>query len=131
MLIILLWIGILGGILSSTAALYGRYYTLPSFLTGPNICKLEAGGCQVLFRSRNAAILGVPNSFLGILFYALLIIGFSSSWPIWFLLLGACAALVMSIWLASSLIANKRECMICWFGHFSNAIIWIVLAAQL
>ena len=44
--------------LSSAAALYGHYRVLPSWLTGPRICRLEHGGCAVLFRSPRAKLLG-------------------------------------------------------------------------
>ncbi len=62
----LLWCGIAGGIASAAAAVWGRYFELPDFLTGPITCKLEAGGCRVLFRTPRAAILGIPNAALAL-----------------------------------------------------------------
>lgn len=120
-------LSITGGLLSSIAAFYGRYFVLPSFLTGPKTCKMEAGGCQVLFRTPRASLFGVPNSFLGLVFYILIIAGLWMGWPSWLLLLGASFALFTSVWLGISLLRNKLECRICWTGHIANLILWILL----
>ena len=48
------------------AALYGHYRVLPAWLTGPEVCLMEDGGCAVLFRSPRARLLGVPNALLGV-----------------------------------------------------------------
>lgn len=124
---LLIYTASLAGFFSAATALYGRYYTLPSFLTGPNICKLEAGGCQVLFRTKNAALLGVPNSALGILYYPLLAVGFFLHWPFGALFGAASFAFCMTLVLAFILIKNKLECRICWLGHISNTVIWLSL----
>jgi uncharacterized membrane protein len=126
---ILLVGGVALGILASAAALYGRYRVLPALLTGPNVCKLEAGGCQVLFRTRNAALLGVPNAALGLAFYVLLVAGLLLGWPVGVLLAGASTALAMSAYLAYVLISQRLECRICWAGHAANAAVWLVLAS--
>ena len=123
----LLWCGIAGGIASAAAAVWGRYFELPDFSTGPVTCKLEAGGCQVLFRTPRAAILGIPKAVLALVFYLLLILGLYGSWPIKILLLGASGALGMSVFLGYSLLSRKLQCRICWTGHFANAAIWGVL----
>lgn len=119
------------GFLAASAALYGRYRTLPAFLTGPNICRLEAGGCQVLFRTRNAALLGVPNSLLGVLYYPLLAAGLLWGWPLPLLFAAASFAFLMSVLLAWILVRDKLECRICWAGHLCNTIIWLVLLMRL
>jgi uncharacterized membrane protein len=123
----LLWLGIAAGAASAAAALYGRYYELPGFLTGPKICQEEASGCQILFRSKRAAFLGVPNSLLALLFYPWLAAGLHFGWPVWLLLAGASSALAMSIRLGYSLLSRKLQCRICWTGHLANAAIWIAL----
>jgi len=125
---ILLWAGLATGVAAATAALYGRYRSLPAFLTGPNICRLEDNGCQVLFRTRNAALLGVPNSLLGLAFYIVLSVGFLNSWPNWLLFSAATLALGMTLFLAFVLIKNRLECRICWAGHTANATLWLALA---
>jgi uncharacterized membrane protein len=128
---VLLWLGIIGGALAAAAALYGRYRVLPAFLTGPAVCQLEEGGCAVLFRTKRASLLGLPNALFGLILYFLLAIGTLCGWPTWFLLLASTPALLMSIFLGYSLITNHLQCRICWAGHISNATLWIVLFIRL
>ena len=66
---LIIWMALIAGACAAAAALYGHYLVLPGWLTGPEICQLEHGGCQVLFRSPRARLLGVPNAALGILLY--------------------------------------------------------------
>ena len=118
---VVIWLAILVGACASAAALYGYYLVLPGWLTGPEICQLEAGGCQVLFRSPRARLLGVPNASLGVLLYVLLATGLALGWP-WLLLFAMTwPALAMSVVLGYSLISNRRQCRICWAGHVANA----------
>jgi uncharacterized membrane protein len=112
---------LLVGVCAAAAACYGHYAVLPSWLTGPNICRLEHGGCAVLFRSPRARLLGVPNAALGLLLYAILTAGLLLDWPPSLLLLLTAPAVAMSAFLGYSLIANRRECRICWAGHIANA----------
>ena len=128
---ILIWVGLLAGFAAACAALYGRYRTLPAFLTGPAVCKLdEANGCQVLFRTRYAALLGVPNALLGIVCYTFIGVGLVRGWPLGLLMAGASAAAAMSIYLAYVLIRDRLECRICWTGHFANAALWLGFAIK-
>ena len=120
------WLALAGGTAAAAAALYGYYRVLPAFLTGPEICRLEDGGCAVLFRSPRAALLGVPNASLGLLLYALLTVGIVMEWPAWLLLAMTTPAVAMSAFLGRSLIVNGHECRICWTGHFSNAALFLV-----
>ena len=117
--------------MAATAAFYGRYRALPAFLTGPNICRLEAGGCQVLFRTKNAALLGIPNSVLGALYYFLLAAGPVLGWSLPLLFAAATFAFGMSVVLAWFLLRDHLECRICWTGHFCNTLIWLVLLIKL
>jgi uncharacterized membrane protein len=128
----LVWTGLCVGMAAACAALYGRYRVLPAWMTGPAVCALdEANGCQVLFRTKNAALLGVPNAILGIACYTLLAIGQESGWPPWVLFTAASAALVMSAALAYILVRDHLECRICWAGHIANAALWIGLGLRL
>jgi uncharacterized membrane protein len=127
---VLLWLALFGGTVAAAAALYGHYRVLPGWLTGPEICQLEHGGCAVLFRSPRASLLGVPNASLGLLLYALLAAGMALEWPSWTLLTMIIPALAMSAFLGWSLIVNRRQCRICWAGHFSNAVLFVTLALR-
>jgi len=129
---LLVWAGVVAGLAAAGAALYGRYRTLPAFLTGPAVCKLdEANGCQVLFRTRYAALLGVPNSAIGLVFYLLVAAGWVTGRPVQLLMAGASAACAMSIYLAYVLIRENLDCRICWTGHAANVAIWIGLGLRL
>ena len=124
-------ISLLVGMAGALAALYGRYRTLPPFLTGPRTCKLEAGGCQALFRTPTAALLGIPNSLLGVFFYPALALGLLLRLPGAVLLGAATLAFAMTLYLAWWLIREKLECRVCWAGHLCNTVIWLVLLERL
>src|SRR5262245_48166670 len=128
---VLIWIALIGGAAASAAALYGRYRVLPAWLTGPEICQLEAGGCAILFRTPRAALLGVPNAALGLLLYALLAVGLAMQWPAWLLAAMTAPGLVMSAFLAWSLIANRRQCRICWTGHVCNVVLFVMMLQRM
>ena len=124
---IVIWLALAGGTAAAAAAWYGHYYVLPGWLTGPEICRLEDGGCRVLFRSPRAALLGVPNASLGLVLYALLSIGMVIGVPLLALLIMTVPAVAMSAFLGYSLIVNGHECRICWTGHISNAVLFLTL----
>ena len=121
---------LLGGTAAAAAALYGHYRVLPAWLTGPEICLLEDGGCAVLFRSPRSALLGVPNAALGLLLYALLAAGLLLQWPACMLVAMTVPAVAMSAFLGRSLIVNGHECRICWTGHISNAALLVLLLTR-
>jgi uncharacterized membrane protein len=123
----LIWTALAVGMAASVAALYGHYRVLPGWLTGPRICRLEHGGCAVLFRSPRARVLGVPNAALGILLYIVLGLGLVLGWPPVLLFALTLPAVAMSAFLGHSLIANKRECRICWAGHIANGVLCVLL----
>lgn len=123
--------GLLIGWIAAAVALWGRYRTLPAFLTGPNVCRLEAGGCQVLFRTQNAALLGPPNSLLGVFYYPLLGAGLWLHWPFAPLFAATSFAFGLTLWLAFILLRDKLECRVCWTGHICNTLIWLMLLARL
>lgn len=116
------------GFAAASAALYGRYRTLPQFLTGPNICRLDHGGCAVLFRTPQAALLGVPNALLGVLYYPALLAGLAVSVSPRLLLAVSLLPLALSAVLARILIRDRLECRICWVGHAANLAVSAGLA---
>lgn len=126
----LIWIALILGACASAAALYGHYRILPGWLTGPEICRLEYGGCAVLFRSPRARLLGVPNAALGLALYAVLAAGLLLQWPPRWLFLLTLPAVGMSAFLGYSLIVNRRQCRICWTGHVANGVLCLALLAR-
>ena len=127
---VLIWIALFLGAAASLAALWGYYGVLPGWMTGPEICRLEDGGCSVLFRTPRAALLGIPNASLGIVLYAALAAGLL--WGTAPLLLFAMTipAVAMSAFLAYSLISRGLECRICWTGHAANLTLSVLLGIR-
>lgn len=127
---LLLWIALIVGACASAAALYGHYRVLPGWLTGPEICKLEHGGCAVLFRSPRARLLGIPNAAFGITLYIALAAGLLLGLSPLLLFALTLPAVAMSAFLGYSLIANRRECRICWAGHVANTALFVMLGVR-
>jgi uncharacterized membrane protein len=127
---ILIWIALLLGAAASAAALWGHYRELPGWLTGPEICQLEAGGCAVLFRTPRAALLGFPNAALGLALYLLLAAGLALDWPPLLLFAMTIPAVAMSVFLGYSLLSRGLQCRICWTGHLANAALFLLLAVR-
>lgn len=124
---VLIWVALLLGASASAAALWGYFRELPGWLTGPEVCQLEAGGCAVLFRTPRAALLGIPNASLGLLLYALLAAGLLAGWPAWLLFAMTLPAVAMSAFLGWGLLRRGLECRICWAGHVANAsLAWLL-----
>jgi uncharacterized membrane protein len=128
---LLIWLALAAGAAASAAAFYGHYRVLPWWLTGPDVCRLEAGGCAALFRSPRARLLGVPNAALGLGLYAALAAGLLAEWPDWLLLLMTAPAVAMSAFLGWSLISRGLQCRICWTGHIANGLLALLLALRL
>ena len=126
----LIWSALLLGCAASRAALWGYYRTLPAWLTGPEVCQLEAGGCAILFRTPRAALLGVPNASLGIVLYIVLGIGLVLGWPPLLLFAMTIPAVAMSAFLGWSLWSRQLQCRICWTGHFANAVLFVLLGIR-
>ena len=126
----LIWSALLAGMCAAVAALYGHYGVLPSWLTGPEICRLEDGGCAVLFRSPRSALLGVPNAALGVVLYVVIGAGLLLDWPARWLFVMTLPAVAMSAFLGWSLITRKLQCRICWTGHVANAVLALTLGLE-
>ncbi len=124
----LLWTSMALGLASALTALYGRYRDLPAWLTGPATCQLEGGGCQALFRTPRAAVLGVPNALLGAAYYPFLGFGLLAHWDLRILFAVSLLSLALSAFLAWSLWSRNLECRICWAGHWANLLIAGILA---
>jgi uncharacterized membrane protein len=129
-LTVIVWTALTIGAAASACALYGHYFVLPAWLTGPEVCRLEQGGCAVLFRTPRASLLGVPNALLGVILYGLLAMGLLLRWPLLWLFLMTLPAVAMSAFLAWSLLTRHLECRICWTGHVANAVLTLSIALK-
>lgn len=120
---LVIWSALLAGTAAAVAALYGHYRVLPAWLTGPEVCLMEDGGCAVLFRSPRSRLLGVPNALLGVTLYVVLAAGLLLQWPPALLFMMTVPAVAMSLFLGRSLIVNHLQCRICWTGHVANVVL--------
>lgn len=127
---VVIWAALAVGGAAAVAALYGHYLVLPAWLTGPEVCLMEDGGCAVLFRSPRSRLLGVPNALLGVTLYVILAAGLLLHWPAALLFVMTVPAVAMSVFLGRSLIANHLQCRICWTGHVANAVLAVALAVR-
>jgi uncharacterized membrane protein len=118
------------GTAAAIAALYGHYRVLPGWLTGPEVCQLDQGGCAVLFRSPRSALLGVPNALLGVVLYVLIGVGVIFGWPPALLFTMTLPAIAMSAFLGWSLITRGLQCRICWTGHVANGGLAVLLGLR-
>jgi uncharacterized membrane protein len=123
-------IALAAGTAAAIAALYGHYRVLPAWLTGPEVCQLDQGGCAVLFRSPRSALLGVPNALLGVVLYALIGAGLAFRVPAWWLFVMTLPAVAMSAFLGWSLVSRRLQCRICWTGHLANAALAVALGLR-
>ena len=128
---IVIWTALAAGTAAALAALYGHYRVLPGWLTGPEVCQLDEGGCAVLFRSPRSALLGVPNALLGVVLYVLIAAGMLLRWPPGLLFLMTLPAVAMSAFLGWSLITRGLQCRICWTGHLANLVLAVSLGSTL
>src|SRR5215217_2144066 len=128
MTLYLTWIALILGAAAAAAALYGHYRVLPAWLTGPEVCRMEDGGCAVLFRSPRSRLLGVPNALLGVVLYLLIAAGHLFHWTASWLFLMTMPAVAMSAFLGWSLLSRGLQCRICWTGHIANVVLAITLA---
>ena len=126
----LIWIALAAGAAAAASALYGHYLVLPAWLTGPEVCQLEDGGCAVLFRSPRSALLGIPNALLGLILYALIAYGLMLHWPTLLMFLMTLPAVAMSAFLGYGLISRRLQCRICWTGHVANGVLALSLLAR-
>jgi hypothetical protein len=84
----------------------------------------------VLFRTRTAALLGVPNAALGLASSAILAAGRLAGADSGVLWIAATPAALMSLVLTFVLLRDRLECRICWVGNVANVLLWSVLAAE-
>ncbi|OGM94704.1 hypothetical protein A2524_02300 [Candidatus Wolfebacteria bacterium RIFOXYD12_FULL_48_21] len=61
--------------LSTIGFIDSVYLALKILLSSPITCSAFGGGCDIVAQSKYSAIVGVPLSMLGVLFYAAIIIG--------------------------------------------------------
>lgn len=121
--------------LSISAYFTGVYYEWLSPRAGPaaEFCGIDEKGCQSVIRTSAARILGVPNSLLGIVFYAMTIGLAAAGLPapalrIYVLL--CWIAVTFGIYLSYALLFVLRTpCRLCFVAHAINLTLAIMASA--
>lgn len=125
----------------SIAGLYiSLYFTLvsyrlivPDVVFVPAFCRMDKSTCQLVVHHPDAAVLGLPNSLLGIGYYLFLIlvgIGIDSPTMVLSALLSSWVAVALGVYLVYALFLKiKALCLLCLLSHILNLVIalWFTL----
>ncbi len=101
----------------------------------PRFCRLEEHSCQLILNTPDARVLGLPNFYLGIVYYAgLLGLRFDAllfhqvMTP---LLIISGATVLLGVYLSYALLFKiKVPCVLCFASHAINFFIFILLIVQ-
>ncbi|MBI2619279.1 MAG: vitamin K epoxide reductase family protein [Ignavibacteriales bacterium] len=98
----------------------------------PRACRMEKGTCDTILHTREAKILGIPNFYLGLLYYAVLL--WVSLDPEAFDMLSSQirfasgGTVLLGIILTYSLLYKlKVNCVLCFASHILNFILFLLL----
>jgi uncharacterized membrane protein len=98
----------------------------------PSICRLEERTCQTVLGTKYARLFGAPNSLLGVLYYAAVIVILAGDWsaaPVGVaLLVTAWFTVAVGLFLIYSLFFIIRiPCPLCLVGHAINLALALLL----
>lgn len=95
----------------------------------PRVCRMDERTCARIVDTREARALGVPNSVLGLAWYAVLLAAaLGAPVPRAALVAGALAAAALSVWLAWALVFRLRvACVLCFAGHAVNVAVLVLV----
>lgn len=100
------------------------------------VCRLDTRDCEKVISSRNARLLGMPNSAVGLVWYAVAggwagLALISGTLPFREMILGLSAlSVLLGLYLSWSLMFRlKVVCKFCYLGHFMNLLIFLSLLA--
>ena len=100
----------------------------------PAFCRMEKGACMRILDTREAKVLGVPNSVLGMLYYAAILFVPIGSVEVLFLV-ASIFSVGLGMYLVHALVYRlKTHCPLCYTAHGINLIIanlFIVRTMQL
>lgn len=100
----------------------------------PRVCRMEEGRCFDLLQTREARLVGIPNSVLGLAYYPLVfgsaLLGHRGDRTWLEVGLGsAVAAALLSAYLAWALRFRLRTpCPLCYLAHIVNFLLLVLLA---
>lgn len=98
----------------------------------PKLCRLEGNTCELILRTRDAAVFGIPNFYLGIVFYLdMLYLSFDLETlnvlrPI--VLFISAVTVLLGLYLTYSLLwKHNVNCVLCYVSHTINFLIFLLL----
>jgi uncharacterized membrane protein len=93
----------------------------------PNVCRMDEETCGTILLRPEARLLGIPNFYLGFVYYGLALSMVFSGTEL-LLLDPAGAAAIMSGWLAFALLVRlKINCILCFVSHSINLLMLLLL----
>ncbi|MDO8683227.1 MAG: vitamin K epoxide reductase family protein [Armatimonadota bacterium] len=131
--ILLLSLAGLADSLYFTLVYYG--YMRPDARFIPAICQMENSACKTVLESKYARVFSIPNSLLGLPYYALtasicLIHWIYGTWLLLpYALIASAIAVAFSAYLTRALIYKLRQpCPLCFLAHAINLLLLALLA---
>jgi len=127
------------GIFSALGFMISLYFTLvyhklmpPDAPFIPKLCRMDQSSCQSLLSTRDARVFGVPNFYLGLVFYVVIVVVSIAPSPVreWRLLVAGASGLTVaaSLFLSYSLLVRlKTNCVLCYSSHLLNLLIFLLL----
>ena len=131
-------------LLSTVGFLLSLYFALvyhklikPDSSVIPQVCRMDESSCGSLLRTKEAALFGLPNFYLGLAYYAaLLTVPMLSErffWSLWYNFAGASVLTVVAGgYLSYALIAKLNvPCVLCFAAHTINLFIALLMFSAL
>lgn len=100
------------------------------------LCAREGSSCVTVVQTPYARVFGVPNSLLGLFYYAALIVwtaggqhlGDRAPWAVWVLLAASGVTLALGVYLIYALRRKLHvDCPLCYTAHALNAALFVLL----
>jgi uncharacterized membrane protein len=124
--------------LSLIGAVNSLYFILAQYGGARASCEAEMGACNTVLETPYARVFGIPNSVIGLLFYALVVVvcvvsrRTGSKVLLLYGLAASVMALPVSLYLAYALVYRlRRPCRLCFLSHAINLALVVLFAAML
>jgi uncharacterized membrane protein len=100
----------------------------------PRVCRLEERTCQTVLGTKYARVFGLPNSLLGVFYYATVTVLLAGGWATGSVAIGVIVVAWFSVALGFVLIYSlffiiKIPCPLCLAGHTINLALAILLTS--
>ena len=129
---VIVFLSIIGFLISSYFTAVSYRWIRPDEKWIPAFCRLGERTCATIVFTPRARVFGLPNSVLGQVFYAALVIGALTGLfecgVLNLYLLASVVTVLLGMYLTYSLLFLTRvPCKLCFTSHFINLVIFIML----